>query len=107
MSQVEINTVLAQMRAMAAAAGVEQPNADAQGTPGVDFGQFMKESLAEVNDAQSRAKELAAAFETGQEGVELPELMVAMQKASLSFQAITQVRNKLLNAYQEVMNMQV
>ena len=50
---------------------------------------------------------MATAFEAGSPDVNLPEMMVAMQKASLSFQAMTQVRNKLLSAYQEVMNMQV
>ncbi|NND68283.1 MAG: flagellar hook-basal body complex protein FliE [Halioglobus sp.] len=107
MSEMQINTVLAQMRAMAAAAGVEQPAESTGNAAGVDFGQLMKQSLDEVNDAQGKAKELATAFETAQEGVELPEVMIAMQKASISFQAITQVRNKLLSAYQEVMNMQV
>jgi flagellar hook-basal body complex protein FliE len=73
----------------------------------VDFATLMKQSLDQVNEAQSSAKSLATAFERGDPGVELPEVMVALQKASVSFQAISQVRNKLLNAYQEVMNMQV
>lgn len=107
MSEMQINAVLAQMRAMAAAAGIEQPADNAGSAPGVDFGALMKQSLDEVSEAQGKAKELATAFEMAQEGVELPEVMIAMQKASISFQAITQVRNKLLSAYQEVMNMQV
>jgi len=107
MSEMQINAVLAQMRSMAAAAGVENAP-DNQGHAGaVDFSHLMKQSLDQVSEAQGQAKELAVAFETAQEGVELPEVMIAMQKASISFQAITQVRNKLLNAYQEVMNMQV
>ena len=107
MSEMQINTVLAQMRAMAAAAGVEQSNDNVGNPAAVDFGKLMKQSLDEVSEAQGKAKELATAFETAQEGVELPEVMIAMQKASISFQAISQVRNKLLSAYQEVMNMQV
>jgi len=67
----------------------------------------MKDSINQVNEAQSHAKAMATAFEAGSPDVNLPEMMVAMQKASLSFQAMTQVRNKLLSAYQEVMNMQV
>ena len=43
----------------------------------------------------------------GDDSVTLPETMVAMQKASISFEAVTQVRNRLLSAYQEIMNMQV
>lgn len=106
MSDININQVLAQMRALSAAASgaSEQPN---EGATGADFAQLMKNSLDEVNAAQSKSRELANAFEMGEKGVELPEVMVALQKASISFQAITQVRNKLLSAYQDVMNMQV
>jgi len=50
---------------------------------------------------------MKTAFETGDPNVDIPEVMVAIQKASLSFEAITEVRNKLLSAYQDVMNMQV
>ncbi|MDX1732795.1 MAG: flagellar hook-basal body complex protein FliE [Halioglobus sp.] len=105
MSEMDINMVLAQMRAMSVAAGAETQQAQEAG--GADFGELMKQSLEEVSDAQAKAKELATAFEMGEPGVELPEVMVALQKANISFQAITQVRNKLLSAYQEVMNMQV
>ncbi|MCL4104563.1 UNVERIFIED_CONTAM: hypothetical protein GTU68_047525 [Idotea baltica] len=68
---------------------------------------MMKDSIEKVSETQMQAKELATAFESGDTSAELPEVMVAMQKASISFQAMTQVRNKLLSAYQEVMNMQV
>ena len=106
MSSVEINQVLAQMRAMSAQAsgGAEGsvPAADK-----VDFGELMKASLDKVSETQSEARALANAFEAGDTSVELPQVMVELQKASVSFQAITQVRNKLLTAYQEVMNMQV
>ena len=50
---------------------------------------------------------LATAFESGDPTVNLSEVMVAIQKASISFQAMTQVRNNLVSAYKEVMNMQV
>ena len=53
------------------------------------------------------AESLAGAFERGDPGTDVAQVMLAMQKANLSFQAITQVRNKLVNAYQEIMNMQV
>lgn len=107
MSGMEINQVLAQMKAMSAAAAGNSPTDAVQGAPGTDFAQMMKASLDHVNEAQTQAKELATAFESGDTSVELTEVMVALQKSSISFQAITQVRNKLLNAYQEVMNMQV
>jgi len=107
MSDMEINQVLAQMRAMATAASSGRVGSESDVAQGADFGALMKDSISQVNEAQSHAKEMATAFEAGSPDVNLPEMMVAMQKASLSFQAMTQVRNKLLSAYQEVMNMQV
>lgn len=107
MSDMDINMVLAQMRAMSNAAGADNARAEEAQATGSNFGELMQHALQEVNEAQTSAKEMATAFELGQEGVELPEVMVALQKSSISFQAITQVRNKLLSAYQEVMNMQV
>lgn len=107
MSNMDINQVLAQMRAMAAAAEGRGNAGGDDAVQGADFGALLQSSIEQVNDAQAHARELANAFETGDTNVELPEVMIALQKASVSFQAITQVRNKLLNAYQEVMNMQV
>lgn len=107
MSDIGIDQVLAQMRVMAAAAGSRSEPGEGVGPAGEDFGTLMKASIQEVNEAQSEARALADAFEAGDPDVGLPEVMVALQKASVSFQAVTQVRNKLLNAYQEIMNMQV
>jgi len=110
MSDTNINQVLAQMRAMSAAAGgglEESAKGEGSSPPGVSFAELMQNSLDQVSAAQSKAKELAVAFESGDKNVELPEVMVALQKASISFQAVSEVRNKLLTAYQEVMNMQV
>ena len=107
MSDMDINQVLTQMRAMSAAAQNNAVETDVPGAGKLDFGEVMKNSLEEVSAAQSQAKSMATAFESGDTNIELPEVMVALQKASISFQAITQVRNKLLSAYQEVMNMQV
>lgn len=114
MSDMNINQVLGQMRAMAAAAasntagvdGIAQSGGVAE-TGKLDFGTMIRDTMNEVSETQMQAKELATAFESGDRSVELPEVMVALQKANISFQAVTEVRNKLLNAYQEVMNMQV
>ncbi len=107
MSNIDINQVLAQMRVMAATANSTPASAEADGAAALDFSAMMKESIEKVSETQSQAKELSTAFESGDTSVDLPEVMVALQKANISFQAMTQVRNKLLNAYQEVMNMQV
>lgn len=109
MSDMDINQVIAQMRVMASAAGAPatETAAVAEGENRPDFGKLLAESIQAVSDNQLEAGAMKKAFEAGEEGLELPEVMVALQKASLSFQAMNQVRNKLLSAYQEVMNMQV
>jgi flagellar hook-basal body complex protein FliE len=109
MSDVSIDQVLNQMRILS------QNNIVPGGgsTEGVgtanrpDFSKLLNESINQVNNLQQEASNLKVAFETGSKEVDLPEVMVAAQKASISFEAMTEVRNKLLNAYQEVMNMQV
>ena len=107
MSNMDINQVLSQMRAMSAEAGNVSATNGVQNDAKLDFGEVMKNSLDQVSESQMQAKALATAFESGDTSVELPEVMIALQKANVSFQAITQVRNKLLTAYQEVMRMQV
>lgn len=110
MSSIEINQVLAQMRALAAQAQsrVETPAAGATGpTEQADFSAMLKQSVDHVNALQSQASELSQAFELGDPKVDLTQVMVAMQKASVSFQAVTQVRNKLVTAYNEIMNMPI
>ncbi|WP_020159755.1 MULTISPECIES: flagellar hook-basal body complex protein FliE [Methylobacter] len=102
MSEMNVNQVLAQMRAMSLEAGSKAREADA-GTS--DFAALLKQSIDSVNDTQQMAGKMAEAFETGDANVSLAEVMVASQKASVSFQAMLQVRNKLVEAYQDVMNM--
>lgn len=106
MSDIGINEVIAQMRVMASAA--QGGNSDVR-TTDVDgnFATLMQDSLESVNATMMEAKAKATAFETGDPNVSLTEVMIASQRASLEFQAVTEVRNKLLTAYQEVMSMQV
>jgi flagellar hook-basal body complex protein FliE len=69
------------------------------------FGDLFKQAIDSVNDAQRQSSALATAYEKGDPKVSLAQVMVASQKASVSFQAITQVRNRLVEAYQDIMNM--
>ncbi|ACL73051.1 flagellar hook-basal body complex protein FliE [Thioalkalivibrio sulfidiphilus] len=103
MSDMQINQVLAQMRALAANSGLNAT--PAQEPSGVNFAQMLKQSLDQVNQTQQAASELRNAFELGDPNVNLAQVMVAMQKSSISFEAVNQVRNRLLNAYQEIMRM--
>lgn len=102
-----INELLAQMRSMAVTAqgGVQPVNASATEVP--DFSNMLKNSIDKVNETQKVAGEMSTAFQKGDPNVDVVEVMVQMQKASVSFQAMVQVRNRLVSAYQDVMNMPV
>jgi flagellar hook-basal body complex protein FliE len=73
----------------------------------IDFATALKSTLDQVNLTQTKAVELGKNFALGDENINLSDVMVATQKASISFQATVQVRNKLVSAYQDIMNMQV
>lgn len=72
-----------------------------------DFQSMFKNAIDSVNENQKVAADLATRFEQGDSSIDLPEVMIALQKSSVSFQAMTQVRNKLVEAYKDVMNMPV
>lgn len=106
MSDVQIQQVLSSMRALQAR--LEDSAATHGGAPtGAIFSSVLRSSIAEVNASQQTATDLATKFQQGAPDVGLPEVMISIQKASLQFEAITQVRNRLVAAYQEIMNMQV
>jgi flagellar hook-basal body complex protein FliE len=105
MSQIEVDRVLAQIRAIQTATrGSVTPTAAAP-TGEASFANVLKQGIASVNAQQARASEMSAAFERGVPGVELPQVMLEMQKSSVSFRALTEVRNRFVEAYREIMNM--
>lgn len=104
MSDMEITKVLNQMRAMQAQLQPQTPLPVAGDTR---FSEVLGNAVNRVNEAQQGARQMAADFQTGATDASVAEVMVAMQKASLSFQAMTEVRNKLVDAYQEIMNMPI
>ncbi len=107
MSQIDANQLLSQMRAMAAQArGADAAVPSAEGT-GVSFADQLVHALQTVSEAQQSAGALAASFEQGDPQISLSQVMIAQQKASLSFQTVLQVRNKLVSAYEDVMKMPV
>ena len=83
------------------------PDAALYVAPMPEFGEMLKSALDQVNDAQADASRMQAEFDQGAPDVNLHEVMVSLQKASLSFQTMVQVRNRLVSAYQEIMNMSV
>lgn len=78
-----------------------------QATGAVDFQAVFKSSLDQVNQVQLQSQQLAQRFETGDSSVSLSDAMISLQKSSIALQQTVQVRNKLVSAYQEIMNMGV
>ena len=101
-----IDQVLTQLRATAEAAGA-RPASGAAAPAGASFGDALQNALADVSAAQKDAQQMAKEFSSGDPNVNLQDVMVNLQKASLSFQQMTQVRNRLVSAYQDIMNMPV
>ena len=73
----------------------------------VNFSDALKSSLEQVSSSQIKADEMGKSFSMGDDKVSLSDVMISMQKASIGFQASVQVRNKMVSAYHEIMNMQV
>ena len=95
---LERNEALSRANNVAPASG-----ATAQPT---SFASTLENALRDVNQSQHAAGELSAAYERG-DTVDIAKVMLARQQASVGFEATLQVRNKLLSAYQNIMNMPV
>jgi flagellar hook-basal body complex protein FliE len=121
-TRIDVDNVLSQMRMMRTQAQGKSPigpGADIASNPldkiggaqpinpSANFGKVLTSAIDKVNDTQAEAGKLAKAYELGDPNVSLTDVMVQSQKASISFQAMTQVRNKLVDAYQEIMNMPI
>ncbi|CAD5202243.1 flagellar hook-basal body complex protein FliE [Pseudomonas sp. FEN] len=109
MSQgVEFNRLMLDMRSMQMDAMAQPKSAvAAPEVSGSSFSDLLGSAINKVNNVQQASSQLSTAFEIGKSGVDLTDVMIASQKASVSFQALTQVRNKLVQAYQDIMQMPV
>ncbi len=92
--------------ALQAGGGIGNLNVNNSGADS-DFSNILKNSINKVNETQISAEMMAKNLAAGDTSQNLHEVMMAMQTASISFQQMVQVRNKMVSAYQEVMNMQV
>jgi flagellar hook-basal body complex protein FliE len=119
--RVDINQLLLQMReirgqldsqpvrpeALSGAQGAGGPVNGATGADRVNFSDMLKQAVNSVNDTQQKSSALQRAFEMGDPQVDITQVMIQMQKASVSFEAMNQVRNRLVSAYQDIMNMPI
>ena len=115
---IKANNLFNDMQAMAMQARGLQTNDVADMNPGnivpdvkntskADFSGMLKDAIDTVNGVQKNAGKLKTAVEMGDRNVSMAEAMIASQKASIAFEATVQVRNKVLEAYKEVMSMPI
>lgn len=107
MDTAKIDRMVALLRSHADMATGKRPESLTQTDSKAGFSSALKSSLDQVNQSQQTATQLGHDFEMGAANVNLSDVMLSMQKASISFQAAVQVRNKLVSAYHDIMNMQV
>ncbi|MEA5668394.1 flagellar hook-basal body complex protein FliE [Stenotrophomonas sp. MH1] len=112
-----ITSVLSQIRSLQNQVGQVAPTGDLPRSNAIEgltggnavnapsFGQTLQGALKSVNETQQKSGQLAAAFERGEPGADLAKVMVAAQQSQLAFRATVEVRNRLVQAYQDVMNM--
>jgi flagellar hook-basal body complex protein FliE len=109
-SQANIQSMLQTIRAYQsnASKGLEElaPRMDGQVQNANSFGDAIKASLKSVNELQTQSNDTVSAYERG-EGVPLTDVVLNMQKSSIAFEATLQVRNKVLKAYEDILNMPV
>jgi flagellar hook-basal body complex protein FliE len=108
-SQANISSMLQTLRAYQseAAGGIEAPSVDkTKRSQPMGFADMVRQTIENVNDKQKTANDLEGAYMRG-EPVPLTDVVLAMQKSSLSFEATLQVRNKVLKAYEDILNMPV
>jgi len=116
-----VDQVLGQIRAMRSLTQPNQTSASGLGEisplapsnpvrgvePSNDFSSVLRTSVDAVNATQQRAQQATSAWERGDSEASLTQVMVSLQKADVSFKAMMEVRNKMVDAYQEVMRMSI
>ena len=107
MNEISPDQLLNQIRSMSRQLQLPSAPSATSAPEGPQFGELLKGTLDAVNDAQKTSRELKVGFEQGSTDKSIAEVMIASEKANLSFRAVTEVRNKLVTAYQDIMNMPV
>ena len=109
MSEIDVRSVLSQIRALQTQANA--PAAPIKGAQGVgeiaapSFGRVMEAALDRVSLTQSKAGELQNKFQLGDANTDLASVMLASSRAQVEFKGLVETRNRMVRAYQDIMNM--
>ncbi|MBK1734851.1 flagellar hook-basal body complex protein FliE [Halorhodospira abdelmalekii] len=104
MADFRIEQALSEMRATGTPQ--QSPQRQTDGPPVEEFSNLLRQAVEQVNGRQVDAESLRDAYMRG-EDVSLTDVMITAQKAQISFEAMKEVRNRFLEAYEEIRNMQV
>jgi len=108
MNLQSVDSILSRMEALQHAARDMSQSASAiSGSGAGDFSTLLRDAVRDVNAVQNSAQAQAQAFQMGDRSVSIEQVMISMQQASLSFQGMVAVRNKLLEAYREISSLPV
>lgn len=100
--------VAQRVRESAQAAGLSSSSTGStQGVGGVGFSQALTQALRNVSESQNTATQMQREVSLDNPTVSIEQTMIAMQKSQIGFQATLQVRNRMVQAYSDIMNMQV
>lgn len=110
-STIDASSMLMQMNAMRmqATGGVSQDMTPVavNGNGGEDFSAMLKNAMETVNEMQNESNDLKTRFELGDRSISLADVMISSQKAGIALEATVQVRNKMVDAYKTIMQMQI
>ena len=111
MNDIDVNRVLSQIRSLSEQAANRPANVASnnavKSSADTGFGQLVGGAISKVNETQQTASQLQTAFEMGDPSADLARVMIAQASAQVSFKAMAEVRNRLVSAYQEIMNMPI
>jgi flagellar hook-basal body complex protein FliE len=107
MEPISMASLLSKLQEARAVVSGITPPATPAATKQVDFSAMLKASIDRVDKAQGTATQMAEQFQLGDPKVTLEDTMVAVQKANVSFQAALQIRNRVVSAYHDIMNLQI
>jgi len=107
MNDINVNQILVQIRAMEAQAKGLPEVGQAGSTSGADFSAMFVQSINAVNETQKASGSLKKRFDMGDQSVGMVDIAIASEKSKIAFTAMKEVRNKLVEAYKEIMSMPV